>query len=201
MKRTRGEAVDRALDRAVFGTNDPKIIEKKLDKMEQYLHLEQSSLGLSLAGIRHRNYWSLEKAAMKAGVPVNVWKGWEADMETPSAEKLRTVLERLNWIWDLERFLELREKAPRLRLRRLTRLQPLMLAAEGVAGVSASYEWSSLGEGLKDRLARWAAARNLEFPSALIEVLASLGSDEEREAWIDEVLSEGGSGERPIPGQ
>lgn len=199
MKKTRGEAVERALDRAVFGTNDPKIIEKKLDKMEQYLRLEQSSLGLSLAGIRHRNYWSFEKVAKRAGVPVSVWKGWESDMETPSVEELRTVLERLHWIWDLERFLELREKAPRLRLRRLTTLQPRMLAAEGVAGVSATYEWISLGEDLKERLARWAAARDLEFPSALIEVLASLESEEAREAWIDEVLGEGGSDEKPVP--
>ena len=37
--------IDRALDRAVFGTNDPTKIEKKLDKMKQYLELEASSLG------------------------------------------------------------------------------------------------------------------------------------------------------------
>jgi hypothetical protein len=201
VRKTRGKAVERALDRVVFGTNDPKAIDKKLDKMEQFLRQEASSLGHALAGIRHRNYWSFEKVAKEAGVAVSVWKGWEADLETPSPHELRAVLERLHWSWDLERFLKLREKGPRLRLRRLTSLQPLMLAAEGVAGVSATYEWRSLGEDLKERLARWAAARELEFPSSLLTVLASLGSDEAREAWIDEVLSERGSGEKPIPGK
>lgn len=183
--------MEQALDRVVFGTNNPKAIDKKLDQMEQYLQLEASSLGHSLAGIRHRNYWSLEKTAEMADVSVSVWRGWEADLDIPSPEQLKTVLERLHWSWELGRLLKLRENGSRLRLRRLASLQPMMLAAHGVLGVSGSYEWTSLGEELQGKMRRWAASRDLEFPTALIDVLASLGSEEEREAWIDEILNGG----------
>jgi DNA-binding transcriptional regulator YiaG len=109
-----GLEVEKALDRVVFGTNDPKRIDKKLTQMEQYLELENSSLGHSLAGIRHRHYWSLETGAEKAGVPVEVLRDWESDTKTPSPEELKAVLKSLRWSWDLERFMALREKAGRV---------------------------------------------------------------------------------------
>ncbi len=180
--------IDRALDRAVFGTNDPTKIEKKLDKMKQYLELEASSLGHSLAGIRHRNYQTFEKVAKQAGVPVETWRSWESDLCTPSAQELAVVLKKLHWSWDLARFLALRDKASEARLRRLVNLSPSTLAASGLAGASAPYEWHSLGEEVKERLGAWAAGRNLQLPDDLAQVLSELHSDEERQAWIEEVL-------------
>lgn len=183
-----GLEVEKALDRVVFGTNDPKRIDKKLTQMEQYLELENSSLGHSLAGIRHRHYWSLETGAEKAGVPVDVLRDWESDTKTPSPEELKAVLKSLRWSWDLERFMALREKAGRVQLLRLSKLCPGLLAASGKSGISGAYEWRSLDDQLKERLTRWAEKRGLMFPEALVKVLAGFGSDEERESWMDEVL-------------
>lgn len=184
----KNQQLDRAFDRVVFGTNDPKQIEMKLETMKHYLELEASSLGHSLAGIRHRNYWSYEKAAEKAGVSLETWRSWESDRKTPSVEELTTVLKRFHWSWELERFLALRQKAPRVKLGRLLNLCPNVLAAKGVGGLSASYEWQSLEEGLKRLLKIWADARGLCLPDDLISVLSELRSDEEREAWMSEVL-------------
>lgn len=111
MEKIKGEAVDRALDRAVFGTNDPDVIKDKVNKMADYLRFEASSLGRSLAGIRYRNYWSVERVAAEVGVDVTVWEAWESDQAVPGADELQRVLERLFWRWDLERFLKLREEA------------------------------------------------------------------------------------------
>jgi hypothetical protein len=182
-------AVERAFDRIVFGTNNPEAIYKKLETMEKYLELEGSSLGHSLAGIRHRNYWTYQKAAEKAGVPVEVWKAWESDFATPTHQELQAVLRKLHWAWDLDKFLLLRQQAERLRLKRLTSLQPRMLAAQGVAGVSGTYEWQALGPELQESLKRWGERHQLELPASLIDILADLGSEEEREAWVDEILS------------
>jgi hypothetical protein len=186
--REHGLEVEKALDRVVFGTNDPKGIDKKLNQMEQYLELENSSLGHSLAGIRHRHYWSLETGAEKAGVPLEVLRDWEADTRTPDPEELKAVLKRLRWSWDLDRFMALREKAGRVQLLRLSRLCPALLAASGKSGVSGAFEWRSLDDVLKERLTRWGEKRGLVFPEALLEVLAGFDNDEERESWIDEVL-------------
>lgn len=189
---------EKAFDRVVFGTNDPKVIDKKLDKMEQFLRQEQSSLGHSLAGIRHRQYWSLETAAQKAGVPLEVWRNWESDLQTPSAEELQVVLKKLSWSFELPRFLALRKLAGRVRLERLTTLCPSMMAARGVSGVSGSYEWRSLDAELKERLRLWGESKGLSFPDALVGVLAGFESDEEREAWMNEVLGED-SGDGILP--
>ena len=180
--------IDKAFDRATFGTNDPKQIEKKLETMKQYLELEASSLGHSLAGIRHRNAWNYEKAAEKAGVLLETWRSWESDLKTPSVEELTSVLQKLHWSWDLERFLALRKRAARVKLGRLIKLCPSTLAAKGITGISASYEWNSLDEGLKKLLEAWALTRNLNLPDDLIPVLSGFQNDEERESWMDEVL-------------
>lgn len=183
-----GLEVEKALDRVVFGTNDPKSIDAKLDRMERYLELESSSLGHALAGIRHRHYWSLETGAQKAGVPIEVLRDWESDTRTPSPEELKAMLKRLCWSWELNRLMALREKAGRVQLLRLSRLCPALLAASGKGGVSGAFEWRSLDEGLKERLSSWGNNHGLRFPDDLLKVLAGFDSDEEREAWIDEVL-------------
>ena len=182
--------LEKALDRAVFGTNDPDAIRRKVAQMGRYLEHKESSLGLSLLGLRHRDHLTLREAALKAGVPEKTWKAWEADFETPTVNELKDVLKNLEWSRQTEKFLALREKAPRVRLLRLTTMQPNMLAARGVAGVSGSYEWQALDEGLKGRLQAWAAERDMSFPDDLVSVLAGFADDEERERWMTEVLGE-----------
>ncbi len=179
---------DKALDRVIFGTNQPDSIQNKLDEMAQFLAREESSLGLSLAGIRHRESWTLQQVSAKVGVSVRQWQAWEADFETPDPEQLRTVLERLDWSREVPRFLELRKNAPKVRLKRMANVRPETLAARGLAGISGSYEWQSLDPELQQSLKSWGGARGLSFPEDLMSVLADFTSEEEREAWITEVL-------------
>lgn len=156
---------EKAFDRVVFGTNDPKAIDKKLDQMEEFLRQENSSLGHSLAGIRHRRYWTLEKAAEKAGVTLEAWRNWESDLRTPTPAELQAVLKKLGWSWDLDRFMALRAGAGRVQLRRLTNLSPHTQAARGISGISGSYEWSSLDDELKARLTEWGGKETLCSPT------------------------------------
>jgi transcriptional regulator with XRE-family HTH domain len=183
--------LEKAFDRVVFGTNDPREIEKKLARMMEYLKLENSSLGHALAGIRHRHYWSLEQGAQRAGVSVKDLRDWESDMKNPTSDQLVAVLKKLGWSWDIDRFMRLRAQAGRVQLGRLAKLCPALLAASGKTGLSVTYEWRSLDDDLRERLTGWGQQKGVAFPEQLIEVLAGFHSDEEREAWMDEVLGDG----------
>jgi transcriptional regulator with XRE-family HTH domain len=184
----RHRQLEDAADRAVFGTNDAGAIRRKVAEMARQLELEESSLGLSLLGLRNRDNLTFREVALKAQVAESTWKAWESDLKTPTADELRQALKHLEWSGMTEQFLKLREKAPRVKLRRLTTMQPTMLAARGAAGVSQAYEWQALDPELQAQLQAWGAGRGYTFPEDLIAVLADLADNDERETWMDEVL-------------
>lgn len=187
MKPTDGE-LEKALDRAVFGTNDPDVIRRKVEGMAKYLEREESSLGHSLAGIRHRERWTLQQVATKAGISTRQWQAWEGDFETPTPEELKSVLKRIEWSGEFTRLMALRDKAPRVRLQRLTRMRPEALAARGVCGVTEAYEWQALDEELKEQLHKWGTAHGFSLPKDLFVALSELEDEAQRENWMNQVL-------------
>lgn len=190
MNRTEKELWE-GLDRAVFGGDDPQDIQVFLAQAQEELKEEQSSLGKFLDSLRRRRLWSPEQMAQEAKVSTQLWKAWVADYQTPSEAQLAEVAQNVGWgRRKLERLLELRAQANLLSLRRLSQFHPELMAARGVQGVNPEFEWLALNPQVQQRLQDWAQTRGVSFPDDLFEVLGELTSEQEREAWVQDVLGE-----------
>lgn len=178
----------RAVDSAVFGTNEPAALKGKLETMKSQFEREQSSLGRYLESLRRQLELSPQEIAMKSGVELETWKSWEGDFATPSREELQTLIQKMRWTRYFEKVLwKLWEEADRFRLKRLASFRPEFLAARGVSS-EAGIAWQSVGRENQEKIVAWGRAHGHDFPKTLSDFLASLGTDEEQEAWVEEVL-------------
>lgn len=190
MNRTEKELWE-GLDHAVFGTDDPDNIQTFLAQAHKELEEENSSLGKYLDSLRRRKLWSPDRMAKEAKISAARWKAWVADYETPTEDDLKKIAQRVGWgEYKLARLLELRGQANILALRRLSRFQPELMAARGTQGVNPEVEWLALSPTLQSALQAWARTRGHQLPAELFQVLGELGSEQEREAWVQDILGE-----------
>jgi len=178
-----------ALDRAVFGRNSPDLLKGTIEAMKSQLDRERSSLGRYLESLRRQLELSPEEMALRIGVKLSVWKDWESDFGTPSREEMESLLRTMRWEGRyFERILwKLWDDAKRFRLKRLTTFRSEFLAARGVSS-EAGIAWQSVGPEIQKKIVAWGHAHGHAFPVHLTEFLASLETDEEKEAWIEDVL-------------
>ena len=188
----RDKDIWKALDRIFFGMNDPARVREEIKKLEGELAHQRSSLGRFLRSLRRSHKRSLSEMSRKAGVTAGLWKAWEYDFETPSREELEEVATRLKWSrLQREKLWELWGQAARFRLRRFTTLGGEYLAAKRVA-TDADIAWTSVDEVSRERVIAWGREHGYDFPRDLADFLSSLKREEEREAWVDQIL--GGTG-------
>tara|TARA_B100000678_G_scaffold285918_1_gene289791 strand:+ start:46 stop:618 length:573 start_codon:yes stop_codon:yes gene_type:complete len=178
------------MDRILFGTDDPDAVRKGIKRLGQEVAWQNSSLGRYLRSIRRFYKHSFAQMAHEAGVATQVWKAWEYDFETPTKKELTDVAKRLKWSSvRLERVWSLWESASRFRLKRLTTMRPQYLAAKGLASES-NIAWNSISKITQAKVASWGRQNGYNFPDDLLDFFSSFESDEERDAWVEEVLGE-----------
>ena len=177
----------KALDYAVFGEEDAE--NRGLDNLRAQYDKERSSLGRYLTSLREYEEWPVEKIATLVGVSADIWRAWDIDYLTPNEKQLHAVADRLGWrsrkrtIAD-----ELRQKAPRYRLQRLTHFRPEVLAARGELD-QGGLAWRSIDKPTQEKIRQWGEAHGYDFPSGLTDFFRELRADDNtREAWISEIL-------------
>ncbi len=177
----------KALDYAVFGEEDTS--DTSLDSLRAQYEKERSSLGRYLSSLREFEAWPVEKMAKLVGIPPDIWRAWEIDYLTPTEKQLHAVAERLGWRSrkrDIAN--ELRQRAPRYRLQRLTEFRPEVLAARGELD-RGGLAWRSIDKATQEKIRQWGEARGYDFPSGLTDFFRELRTDDNtRQAWISEVL-------------
>lgn len=87
----------RAMDRSIFGTNDPDIILAKVPQLEEELRIQNSSLGNYLRSLRESRRWEIDRIASEASVPYSQWERWERDLERPSLERINILARTFSW--------------------------------------------------------------------------------------------------------
>jgi DNA-binding transcriptional regulator YiaG len=180
--------LSKAVDQALYGTNDAELLKRKMLKMKEQLAHERSSLGRYLESLRRELDKTFEEMARATGVGVSVWKDWEMDFATPAREELESVIRRMKWTPYRQGILwKLWGEASRFRLRRVTEFQGEFLAARGVA-CESGIAWQSVGEENQQLLRAWGERNGYEFPKEFTSFLRSLESNEAREAWVQDVL-------------
>lgn len=178
----------RNLDLHAYGSNEAIALKDKALLMKRQLAAEQSSLGRYLESLRRRLDFSLPEMAKDVGVELAVWKDWEMDFLTPTCEELDFVVRRLGLRAYEQGILDrLWGEASRFRLRRMTHYRGEFMAARGVASESG-IAWNSVDEDTQVRIQAWGSANGYDFPRDLLDFLNTLGSEEEKEAWVDEIL-------------
>lgn len=187
MNRTEEELL-RAVDEAVFGTSEPNKLKEKLSLLETEFQREQRSLGSYLESLRRGLEFSLEEMAKTAGVPLPVWKDWEMDFCTPSPPELVTLFKALRFTpYQQDIIRKLWSEAPRFRLKRMTGFRGEFLAARGVASESG-LAWLSVDESTRELVREWGCRQGYDFPKDLLDFLRTIETDEDREAWVVEIL-------------
>lgn len=181
--------LEKAVDRAVFKTDDPEKIRRDFVAACDAWTKERSSLGGFLRDIRLLREMSTESCAQKVGVKRKLWQSWEANRETPTLEEIDRICKGMGF-GEAKRasLLELRTRAPRHRLLMISRFQRPYLAARGVARIEANLEWQKWPKELREALSEWGRQNGVGSPEELLEFIHSLQDEEARLAWVDEVL-------------
>jgi hypothetical protein len=183
----------RAVDSAIFKTEDPAEIRKRFASSYEAFRSRQSTLGGYLSTIRRGRELSAGECAGQVGVPREKWQAWEADHAIPTELELEQLIEKMGFgEKKREKLYRLKGKAPRLHLTRLTNFRPELLAARGVAMVEPDLEWEALPDEVKALLMNWSVSRGIETPEELFSYLETLETDEQRADWIESVLAEPG---------
>lgn len=180
----------RALDDFVFESTNPVVRQDKLNLMRSDRAREESSLGRFLSSLRFQQGLTSKAMAELNGVDQHVWKDWEMDFGTPSETELKALVSRMRWRgYVQERLWTLWKEAPRFRLKRVCCFRGEALAARGLA-VESGLAWESVGSDNQVKLMAWGQRQGFRMPEDLPEILNGLALDEDREAWVDDVLGE-----------
>lgn len=86
-----------AMDRSIFGTNEPDLIRAKVPKLQEELRVQNSSLGNYLRSLRERRKWDIEQIAHEASVKPTQWALWEQDLQRPPWERIEILARIFSW--------------------------------------------------------------------------------------------------------
>ena len=181
--------LERAVDRAVFKTEEPEKIKRLFTRSFDAWERETATLGGYLRDIRLLRGLTAEECAQRVGVSRARWQSWEADRETPTETDLCSLCRGMEFgERKREELFNLKARAPRNRLLAISRLRPELLAARGGAKLESSLEWKKLPGEVQKALMAWGKQIGLSSFAEVMEFFTSLPDEEAREAWVDEVL-------------
>jgi transcriptional regulator with XRE-family HTH domain len=177
------------IDRAVFKTDDPELILQKVKSSGEAWLRRRESLGGSLRQIRRGRRLTTSDCAEKVGVLKDTWQSWEANRSVPTSDEFEKLCLGLHFGERTRQRLEgLMERTPRIRLLMLSRFRPELLAARGAASSGLDIEWKKLPTELQQVLKSWGDKQGLGSVDDLIAFFLSLKDENDREAWVNEVL-------------
>lgn len=175
---------------ATYGTNDPELIGMMVQRAWEEKQKRESTFGGYLRALRRGREMTEGEMAAKAGVSRSTWLNWEANGLTPTPEELDAAMRQLQLSpIKRERLEELLAEVPRQKLRNLAFIRVEKMAARGLATFEAELEREVAGSELWEQLSRWSQAKGLDFPRGLLAYARDIESEDELEAWIDEVLT------------
>lgn len=176
---------------ANYGTEDPEAIRAMFARAYEEQQERESSFGGYLRALRRKRQLSEGEIASRAGLTRAEWLSWEGHSKVPSPETLEAAITRLRLSpIKRQRLHELLREAPRHALRNLSLFQEELLAARGLSTVDIELEWEAIGLQGQQRLLQWAQKKGLNFPQDLLSVLRELRTQDNREAWICEVMGD-----------
>lgn len=185
------EKVAGDIDLAVFGSNDPTVIEARFRQAYERQQVREATFGGYLRALRRRRELTIIAIAGTAQVPAMLWSRWEGDESLPEAGLLDEVIERLSFgPAKREKLFELLGQARRHSVQELSSLCFEKLAAKGARSLDVQGEWEAFSAEVQSLLLAWGERRRLRVPEQLFDTVAQLRDDEERAAWIRQVLGD-----------
>ena len=161
-----------------------------MSDMKDQLDKERSSLGRFLQSLRVQEELNTKQISKLCQVELELWKAWEMDFATPSREELLALIQMMRWRTYVQNILwKLWEEAARFRLKRMTQFRGEALAARGLS-VESGIAWKSIGKHNQQKLIDWGKKYGLDFPHDLAEALNVLKTEEDKDAWVDQVLGD-----------
>lgn len=149
----------------------------------------QKTFGGYLAWLRGSTGRTVSEMAEKADVSASRWANWEADCYLPEPDAVFDVMKRLYYpLEEAEKLVKLLQEAPRHIIEELSYHNLALLAADGLQTLDLKRFWESVPKEARQMLYRWAESSGYRFPEDLLVVVAELGTDEERSAWVQQVL-------------
>ena len=185
------EKVAGDIDLAVFGSNNPTVIEARFRQAYEQQQAREATFGGYLRALRRRRELTIIAISNMAKVPAMLWSRWEGDESLPEPGLLDQVIERLSFgSTKREKLFELLGQARRHTVEELSFLCFEKLAAKGTQSLDVHGEWEAFSAEVQSLLLAWGERRRLKVPEQLFDRVAQLRHDEERAAWIRQVLGD-----------
>lgn len=177
------------VDLEIFGTTEPDQVRQSLQRSYDAYLRRQGTFGGYLKTLRRQLGFSMNEMAGYAGVPPLAWSNWEANMHLPTTRTVFEVVDRLELGQEVkEKLVDLLAFSPEQFVHQLSFFCLEKCAAEGPQMLDPQKMWRGFPSKVRSLLLAWAQKTGHDFPAQLPYVIRDLGGDEERQAWVDEVL-------------
>lgn len=179
------------VDLEVFGTTEPDLVRQSLQRSYDAYLRRQDSFGGYLKTLRRQLGFSMNEMAGYAEVPPLAWSSWEANMHLPTVKTVFEVVDRLELGQEVkEKLVDLLAFAPEQFVQQLSFFCLEKCAAEGPQMLDPQRMWRGFPTKARALLLAWAQKTGHDFPAQLPYVIRELGCEENRQAWVVEVLGQ-----------